>query len=321
MFYGNGRFLYDFQDTLTWDYYIKPAVSASHHIPVLAKAVLQGVMPQQGQIIVDGTLGGGGHAALLAECLGSSGHLIGLDQDPAALERARSALCSIPSPPQLSLIHANFDCLRQVLDSIDVSKVDAVLADLGVSSDQLDQAERGLSFQQSGLLDMRLDPRKDQTAADIIASWSERDLADLFWQLGEERYSRRIAKKIVAARTKVPIESTTQLAELIRSCVPRSRQGIDPATRSFQALRIAVNDELGSLKRLLSTLPDCLRAGGIAAIISFHSLEDRLVKQAFKEVDRWQMLTKKPIVADEEEAKRNPRSRSAKLRIAKLIRS
>jgi 16S rRNA (cytosine1402-N4)-methyltransferase len=195
------------------------------------------------------------------------------------------------------------------------------LADLGVSSDQLDQAERGLSFQQSGPLDMRLDPRKDQTAADIIASWSERDLADLFWQLGEERYSRRIAKKIVAARTKVPIESTTQLAELIRSCVPRSRQGIDPATRSFQALRIAVNDELGSLKRLLSTLPDCLRAGGIAAIISFHSLEDRLVKQAFKEVDRWQVLTKKPIVADEEEAKRNPRSRSAKLRIAKLIRS
>jgi 16S rRNA (cytosine1402-N4)-methyltransferase len=228
-------------------------------------------------------------------------------------------LRSIPSPPKVSLVHANFDHLRQVLDSLKVTEVDAVLADLGVSSDQLDQAERGFSFQHSGPLDMRLNPQNDQTAANIIASWSERDLADLFWRLGEERYSRRIAKKIIDQRQKAPIETTMQLAELIRSCVPRSRHGIDPATRTFQALRIAVNDELGALRRLLSDLPACLRPGGRAVIISSHSLEDRLVKQAFKDVNRWLPLTKKPIMADDDEVTSNPRSRSAKLRIAKLI--
>jgi 16S rRNA (cytosine1402-N4)-methyltransferase len=144
-------------------------------------------------------------------------------------------------------------------------------------------------------------------------------LADLFWQLGEERYSRRIAKTIVAQRKRMSIETTTELAELIRSCMPKSRYGIDPATRTFQALRIAVNDELGALKRLLSALPNCLRPGGHAAIISFHSLEDRLVKQAFKDANHWKAIIKKPVIADEEEVKANPRSRSAKLRIARLL--
>ena len=294
-------------------------MSITVHIPVLTKAVLQHLAPQRGETVIDATLGGGGHAVLIAERLGPSGRLIGLDQDPSSLRRAQSVLRSIPSPPKVSLVHSNFDHLRQVLDSLNVTEVDAVLADLGVSSDQLDQAERGFSFQQSGPLDMRLNPLNDQTAAHIIASWSEHDLANLFWQLGEERHSRRIAKKIIDQRQKGPIETTMQLAELIRSCVPRSRQGIDPATRTFQALRIAVNDELGALKRLLSDLPDCLRPGGRAVIISFHSLEDRLVKQAFKNVDRWQPLTKKPIIADDDEIKSNPRSRSAKLRIASLI--
>jgi 16S rRNA (cytosine1402-N4)-methyltransferase len=294
-------------------------MAATHHIPVLASAVLQGLSPKPGQTVVDATLGGAGHGVLLAQTIGPTGHLIGLDQDPIAIGRSRAALEAMPSPPKLSLVHARFDGLRQVLDSLNVPRVDAVLADLGVSSDQLGESERGFSFQKTGPLDMRLDPEGEQTAASIIASWNERDLADLFWQLGEERFSRRIAKKIVAQRKQAPIETTTELADLVRSCLPRSRHGIDPATRTFQALRIAVNDELGALKRLLSVLPDCLRPGGCAAIISFHSLEDRLVKKAFKDTDHWQAVTKKPIIADEEEVNRNPRSRSAKLRIAKLV--
>jgi 16S rRNA (cytosine1402-N4)-methyltransferase len=166
---------------------------------------------------------------------------------------------------------------------------------------------------------MRLDPSDEQTAGDIIASWSESDLADLFFYLGEERQSRRIARKIVAVREETPITTTIQLADMVRSCLPRSKTGLDPATRVFQALRIGVNDELGSLKRLVEALPKCLKPGGRVAIISFHSLEDRIVKWAFRESVTWEILTKKPVEADEAEEAANPRSRSAKLRVAKLV--
>jgi len=293
-------------------------MDATVHIPVLSRQVLELLAPQPGQVVVDATLGGAGHASLIAERLGSNGRLIGLDRDASAISRASKRLEQIANKPRLDLVHANFDRLRQTLDELQIDRVDSVLADLGFSSDQMDSAERGLSFQREGPLDMRLDSSEDQTAADIIASWSERDLADLFYHLGEERHSRRVARKLVAVRDDAPITTTTQLADLVRSCVPRSMGGIDPATRVFQALRIGVNDELGALKRLLAALPGCLRQGGKAAIISFHSLEDRIVKWAFREQDIWEIITRKPIEADEEEVSMNSRSRSAKLRVAKL---
>jgi len=289
------------------------------HLPVLPVQTLSLLAPQQGEVFVDATLGGGGHACLIAGKLGTKGHLIGLDRDPAALERARPRLLQVPGTPRLSLVHSNFDRLRTVLDELKIDRIDGILADLGFSSDQIETAERGLSFQREGPLDMRLDPGDEQTAGDIIASWSESDLADLFFYLGEERQSRRIARKIVAVREETPITTTTQLADLVRSCLPRSKTGLDPATRVFQALRIGVNDELGSLKRLVEMLPKCLTHGGRVAIISFHSLEDRIVKWAFRESATWEILTKKPVEADEEEETENPRSRSAKLRVAKQV--
>lgn len=294
-------------------------MEATVHIPVLSRQVLELLAPQHGQVVVDATLGGAGHASLIAERLGSNGRLIGLDRDASAISRAYKRLDQIANKPRFDLVHANFDRLRQTLDELQIDRVDAVLADLGFSSDQMDSAERGLSFQRVGPLDMRLDSSEDQTAADIIASWTERDLADLFYHLGEERHSRRVARKIVAVRDETPITTTTQLADLVRSCVPRSKGGIDPATRVFQALRIGVNDELGALKRLLAALPGCLRHRGKAAIISFHSLEDRIVKWAFRESTTWEILTKKPVEASAEEEAANPRSRSAKLRVAKLV--
>lgn len=288
------------------------------HLPVLPVQVVDLLAPQPGQTIVDATLGGGGHALLIAEKLGSSGCLVGLDRDPAALERAGDRLRQAHDTPRLHLVHSNFDRLRQVLDDLGIDKVDGVLADLGFSSDQIESAGRGFSFQREGPLDMRLDPTEDQTAGDIIASWSERDLADLFYQLGEERHSRRIARRIVTLRDEAPITTTVQLADIVRSCLPRSHTGLDPATRVFQALRIGVNDELGAVRRLLEALPHCLSRGGRAAIISFHSLEDRIVKWAFRESTTWEVLTKKPVEASDEEVSINPRSRSAKLRAAKL---
>jgi 16S rRNA (cytosine1402-N4)-methyltransferase len=190
-----------------------------------------------------------------------------------------------------------------------------VLADLGVCSDQLDDPGRGLSFQQAGPLDMRLDPEERTSARDLLLRLGERDLADIFWKYGEERFSRRIARRVVEARRREPLETTEQFAELVRRSVPRSRgQKIDPATRAFQALRIAVNDELGALERLLKQLPGCVREGGRVAVISFHSLEDRLVKHALRDRSVWQEATRKPVQAGEDEVGRNPRARSAKLR-------
>jgi 16S rRNA (cytosine1402-N4)-methyltransferase len=288
----------------------------ARHISVLPAEVLQALDPQAGQVIVDATLGAGGHARLSAERLGATGRLIGLDRDDTMIELARRRLEGSTCP--VTLVQANFDRLREVLDELEIAAVDGVLADLGICSDQLDQAERGFSFQQAGPLDMRMDPSEGEQAGALLKRLNERDLADLIYRYGEERFSRRIARKIVETRKREPVETTEQLAELVRRCVPRpkGRQPIDPATRVFQALRIAVNDELGALERLLEALPRCLKPGGRAVLISFHSLEDRLVKRAFQDRERWQVLTKKPVQAGEEEVRNNPRARSAKLRAA-----
>ena len=289
------------------------------HVPVLPAEVLEALAPRPGQVLVDATVGAGGHARLLAERLGPAGRLIGLDRDPAMLDLARPRLEGLP----VTLVCANFDRLRTVLDELGAPLVDGVLADLGVCSDQLDAADRGFSFGQPAPLDMRLDPESGGTAADLLRRLPERDLADLFWRYGEERFSRRIARRIVETRRLEPLRTTDQLAEVVRRCVPRPprkggrrRPPIDPATRVFQALRIAVNDELGALDRLLAALPDCVAPGGRAALISFHSLEDRRVKQAFRDRTRWQELTRKPVQAGEEELAGNPRARSGKLRAA-----
>lgn len=281
------------------------------HLPVLPLETLRLLNPSPGETWVDCTVGAGGHSRLIAEILAGTGRLIGLDQDPTMLDLARPRL----SGPNITLVHANFDQLAEALANLGIAAVDGVLADLGFSSDQLEQAGRGFSFREDGPLDMRLDPTQGDTAADLVEQLSEAALADVFWEYGEERYSRRIARRIVERRKAKPFATTADLADLVRSCVPRSG-GIDPATRVFQALRIAVNDELGALERLLAALPGSVKTGGRAGIISFHSLEDRRVKQAFRTSELWTPLTKKPVEAGDEETARNPRARSAKLRVA-----
>jgi 16S rRNA (cytosine1402-N4)-methyltransferase len=292
--------------------------TAVRHVPVLLGEVLGALKPAAGDVVVDATVGAGGHGLRIAEAVGASGRLIGLDRDPAMLALAQRRLEGHP----VTLVHDSFDTLREVLDSLGLDKVDGVLADLGVCSDQLDADYRGFSFSQEGPLDMRLDPTRGETAGALLRRMNERDLADLFWQYGEERFSRRIARRIVEDRRRAPIETTTELAELVRRCVKRPRVAgrkkppIDPATRVFQALRIAVNDELGALDRLLAALSDCVRPGGRVALISFHSLEDRRVKQALRNRAVWEEWTRKPVQAGDEEQCNNPRARSAKLRAA-----
>lgn len=286
------------------------------HIPVLPQEVLRYLDPQPEQTVVDCTVGGGGHARLIAERIAPLGKLIGLDKDPGMLELARPALLGMNA----TLVHRPFDELSEVLQSLQIEGVDGILADLGFSSDQLSNPHRGLSFQHNGPLDMRLDPTCGEPVSDLVRRLPERELADIFWRYGEERHSRRIARKITESRQKTPIETTGQLAELVRSCVPRSRNHpIDPATRVFQALRIAVNDELGALERLLSIAPEMLKPGGRLLVISFHSLEDRRVKQALRNRELFEELTRKPVTASDEEQRNNPRSRSAKLRAARVI--
>ncbi len=284
------------------------------HVSVLPAEVLRLLDPKPGETWVDCTVGGGGHGRMIAERLGATGRLIGLDQDAGMLALAGPRLAGLPA----TLVHANFDQLPDVLANLGIAAVDGVLADLGFSSDQLDAADRGLSCQRDGPLDMRLDPTAGQTAADLVNRLSEAALADVFWELGEERHSRRVSRRIVERRQEKPFATTADLADVVRRCVPRARHhgAIDPATRVFQALRLAVNDELGALDRLLSTLPKVVKAGGRAGIISFHSLEDRRVKQAFRAPGVWEPVTKKPVEAGGDETARNPRSRSAKLRVA-----
>jgi 16S rRNA (cytosine1402-N4)-methyltransferase len=275
--------------------------------------VLDGLAPQPGGVFVDGTLGGGGHTRALAERVGTGGTIICLDRDPAAVEAASKHLADLP----LRALQANFCDLPEVLAETGIAAVDGILLDLGLSSNQLADNERGFSFSSSGPLDLRFNPMQGKPAWRLIERLSAEHLADLIFQFGEERYSRRIARAIVERRKENPVHTSAELAELVRRCVPRSRhERIDPATRTFQALRIAVNDELKSLEIALRRLPDCLRPGGRMAVISFHSLEDRQVKEAFRDDPRLTALTRKPVTASDAETAANPRSRSAKLRVA-----
>jgi 16S rRNA (cytosine1402-N4)-methyltransferase len=295
---------------------------ASLHQPVLVDEVLSWLLPQ-GQpegTFVDATVGAGGHAVAVARRLGPAGRLIGLDRDPAMLELAREATRGLP----VTLVHAAYAEMSRVLHELGIEQVSGVLLDLGLSSDQLAWADRGFSFKADGPLDMRFDPTvAGPDAADLVNRLPEAKLARLFFEFGEERYSRRISRRIAQARRAGPIRSTGQLAELVRASVPaKARHGpIDPATRVFQALRIAVNDELGQLDAVLKLIPEVLLPGGRAAVISFHSLEDRRVKRAFRTNPELNVLTKKPLIPTARERAVNPRARSAKMRVVERCRN
>ena len=295
-------------------------MDAFAHLPVLADQVRQafaalpagaGEAPPR---LIDATLGGGGHSALLLQDHPQL-EVIGLDQDATA--RAAAAARLAPWADRLRIVATNFAAFSPD------APVQAVLADLGVSSHQLDRPERGFSFRAEGPIDMRMNSEAGETAAELLDRLEEGALADVLFQFGDERLSRRIARRLVAEREAKPWgeRSTNELAYAVAGCYPpKARHGrIHPATRSFQALRIAVNDELGCLERLLQRAPDWLLPGGVLAIISFHSLEDRLVKRAFLDDERLERITRRPVVADAAEAEANPRSRSAKLRLARRL--
>jgi 16S rRNA (cytosine1402-N4)-methyltransferase len=291
------------------------------HTPVLTVETLLHLQPERGGLFVDCTVGLGGHARALLEAGASK--LLGLDRDPHALALARAALA--PWSDRVDLVHADYRTLDDVLDSRQISLVDGTLADLGVSSLQLEGPGRGFSFQRDEPLDMRMDPSAGETAADLVARSAERDLADAIFAYGEERFSRRIARAIVASRAESPIATTGQLAAIVRRAIPRRGfSRIDPATRTFQALRIWVNRELEGLDRFIEAAARRLRAGRRLVVITFHSLEDRIVKHTLRGLERGEhalvrVLTKKPMVPGEAEVRANPRARSAKLRAAERL--
>jgi len=291
------------------------------HTPVLVREVCELLAVRPGDVVVDATVGAGGHARRFAEACGSTGRLIGLDVDPANLALAgqnlRDCACRV------DLLHANFASLRASLDSLGVQRINVLFADLGVSSTQLDQADRGFSFQRDGPLDMRMDPRLKVTAADLVNRIKERELCDLIYFNAQERAARRIAKRICQARRDGRITTTSRLSQIICGALrvdPNSRRSkIHPATRTFQALRMAVNDESGCLATLLETAPAVLAPSGRFGVTAFHSVEDKPVKLDFRKRKNeriYAIATKRPIVAGDEERRPNPRSRSAKLRVA-----
>ncbi len=292
--------------------------SGSIHVPVMADEVVRWIDPQPGAILVDGTLGGGGHTGLLADRVEPDGRIVALDRDPAAITNAEQHLAG----KLVTLAQASFCDLPEILAGLEISAVDGILLDLGISSDQLADEQRGFSFSSSGPLDLRFDPTRGDSASRLVNRLSAEKLADLIYEYGEERYSRRIARAIVTRRKERPIETAGELAELVRRCIPHrpGKPRIDPATRTFQALRIAVNDEMKALEIALRRLPDCLKPGGKLAVISFHSLEDRRVKEAFRDDPRLEVLTRKPIRPSQEETARNPRARSAKFRVAARVK-
>jgi len=290
------------------------------HLPVLLDEVLELLAPTSGRI-VDCTVGLGGHAEALLEAAADDAMLIGIDLDESNLLKTKERLARFAA--RVRLFAANFADLDNVLDAAEIDTVDWILADLGVASVQLDDPKRGFSFQADGPLDMRLSG-EGPTAADLVNSLDERELADLIFRYGEDRNSRRIARAIVRARAEEPIRRTSELAGIVtKASGPAARrQRIAPSTRTFQALRMAVNGDLENLERLLATIPKRLAIGGRAAVVSFHSLEDRLVKRAFAEAREcgWaKPLTVKPVTPNEDERARNPRSRSAKLRAIERI--
>jgi 16S rRNA (cytosine1402-N4)-methyltransferase len=292
------------------------------HVPVLTESLLDIIqLPTDGKM-VDATVGHGGHSRLFGRMLGPEGFLLGMDVDQNSIQRAQQTLSDLAC--RVELVRENFAGISEVLSQQGFDKVDLILADLGFCSGQLEDPDRGLSFQKAMPLDMRLDDRLRATAADLVNTLSQTELADLIYEYGQDRASRKIARFIVQQRSQKKFETTTELAALVCRALKQSpRPGrIHPATRTFQALRIAVNRELESLDRLLADAPEMLKPGGFIAIISFHSLEDGRVKWNFRQNKAdgmYDILTKKPIVATREEIVRNPRARSAKLRIAKRL--
>lgn len=288
------------------------------HIPVLLDETISHLQPERGGVFVDCTVGLGGHARALIER--GATRLIGFDRDPAALQHAAAALAEWKD--RVEFVHADYRELATVLDARGVSSVSGVLADLGVSSMQLESEGRGFSFRRDEPLDMRMDTTRGETAADMLAAVDETDLANVIYQFGEERHSRRIARALVRAREQAPLTRTAQVADIVRRAQPHGRgakgwQRIDPATRTFQALRIWVNRELEGLDSFLETAAARLDHGARLAVISFHSLEDRIVKHTFRALagSEYRVVTKRPLTASDEETAANPRARSAKLRV------
>jgi len=288
------------------------------HEPVMVAEVLEHLAPARGGVFVDCTVGYGGHARAVLDA--GASRLVGLDRDPAALADAAVGLGAFKD--RVTLVHADYRRLDAVLDELGIDGIDGLLADLGVSSMQLDGPGRGFSFRRDEPLDMRMDPTAGPTAAEVIGDADEQTLADVIFQFGEERYSRRIARAIAGARERSPVRTTAQLAEIVRRAVPRRGYSrIDPATRTFQAIRIWVNRELEGLDVFLTQAVRRLRPGGRLVVISFHSLEDRIVKHTLRALQAagdcgLTIRTKRPLVPGEVEAERNPRARSAKLRAA-----
>ncbi|HTG80524.1 MAG TPA: 16S rRNA (cytosine(1402)-N(4))-methyltransferase RsmH [Geobacteraceae bacterium] len=307
------------------------------HVSVLPAEVLRFLSPRPVGIYLDGTVGGGGHAALILDASAPDGVLIGLDRDDTALEAAGSRLARYGM--RAKLVHRNFSELDEVLAELGIVEIDGFLFDVGVSSHQLDAGERGFSFQQDAPLDMRMDTSCGETAADLVNGLPEEELARIIREYGEERWAKRIATFIARARAESPIESTRQLSDLVKGAIPRGawEERLHPATRTFQALRIVVNDELGSLERGVAAGIRRLKSGGRGVVISFHSLEDRIVKNAFRSfahgctcpkdlprcvcgvVPQVRVLTGKPVVATDAEVAANPRARSAKLRAVEKL--
>ena len=284
------------------------------HLPVMFTQVMEGLRVRRDGRYLDGTLGRGGHARGVLDRLGPTGRLLLMDKDPEAIAAAAELF---GGDARVAVRRGSFAGLAQWDETAE--GLDGVLFDLGVSSPQLDVAERGFSFRQDGPLDMRMDPEQGESAAQWLARASAAEIADVLWTYGEERFSRKIAAAIVMDRAATPFTRTAQLAELIARVVPRGDQKIHPATRSFQAIRIFINRELEDLEAGLAAAHDRLRPGGRLAVISFHSLEDRLVKREFQNRAAWAPISKKPIIATDEEQAQNPRSRSAKLRVARRL--
>ena len=308
----------------------------ARHVSVLLQECIDNLNIRPDGIYLDGTLGLGGHSFEIASRL-TTGTLIGVDRDETAIERAGRRLA--PFGEKVRLVHGNFADVSEILDSLEIPAVDGMLFDLGVSSPQLDEIQRGFSYMGEAPLDMRMDTGESLSAYELVNSWPEERLSRILWDYGEERYARRIARAIVTAREEKPVETTQELVALIKSAMPAAalREKQHPAKRSFQAIRIAVNDELGAVARMMATAPDRLKVGGRLCVISFHSLEDRLVKQdiAGREngctcpreapvctcgfVRTLKSVSRKPILPSEEEIGRNPRARSAKLRVAERV--
>ena len=295
------------------------AKAAEIHCSVLPSETLQYLAPHSGGVYVDGTLGLGGHSEAILQASAPDGHVIAFDWDAAAIGKSKERLARFGD--RLTIVRRNFSEIGEGLAELGVEKVDGILIDIGLSSLQLDRGERGFSFQRDEPLDMRMDIRREVTAASILADGTAEELADIFYYYGEEKQARRIAAFVVAERVHQPITTSKQFANLVARAVPRAfhPKRIHVATRVFQALRIAVNTELENLAGILEKGVSCLRPGARFCVISFHSLEDRMVKRRFRENSNLTVLTKKPIRATPEEKELNPRSRSARLRVAERI--